>query len=208
MANSRAIIAVGAIGVIAYLIYKGTQSVSSDYLDPSDSGNAAPDDALNNGVLDTLQTLGENAVSAIAGWKNVGQGPVYVPLLNAAEDKYGIPPDLLARIAYQESHFRQDIISGAKKSSAGAVGLMQLMPQYFPGAGQSPTADIATAAQLLVSLFNRFQDWQLAVAAYNYGGGNVNKYLNGTGTLPAETVNYVNGVFADVPVQGSLVAVA
>src|SRR5271170_7446373 len=101
-------------------------------------------------------------------WKDEGQGPVWITPLNNAEDKYGIPRDLLARVAYEESHFRQDIISGATLSSAGAIGIMQLLPQYFPGAGQSPSADINTAAGLLFSLYDRFHDWQVALAAYNW----------------------------------------
>src|ERR1017187_446462 len=93
----------------------------------------------------------------------------YLSALNAAEVAYGIPHNLLVRIAWQESRFRSDIISGAVKSPAGAVGIMQLLPQYFSGAGNSVLEDITTAARFLANLFQRFQDWQLATAAYNWG---------------------------------------
>jgi soluble lytic murein transglycosylase-like protein len=48
-----------------------------------------------------------------------------------------------------------------------------------------------------------FGDWGLAVAAYNDGQGNVNKYLAGTRALPAETLAYVSDVLSDVPVSGA-----
>lgn len=147
-----------------------------------------------------------------AAWKNAGQASVYLTALNAAEVEYKIPADLLARIAYQESRFRPDIISGAVKSSAGCVGLMQLNPVYYPEAGHSAIDDITTAAKLLVSLFARFNDWQVSVAAYNWGGGNVhheyamdaNRYV--LADMPDQTRNYVREVFADVPLPGALLS--
>jgi soluble lytic murein transglycosylase-like protein len=136
-----------------------------------------------------------------------GSAP-YIGLLNGAEDAFGIPHNLLARIAFQESSWRAPVINGTIKSSAGAVGIMQLLPKYFPNAGASVAADIHTAAQLLLSLYHRFDDWQLAVAAYNWGGGNVDHEMatdEGLGGMPQETQNYVTKVFSDVPVPGSLV---
>jgi soluble lytic murein transglycosylase-like protein len=169
-------------------------------------GTAAQD------VGDTLQTGAEDVTAAIAGWKAVNQGPAWVPVLNGAESQFGIPPDLLARIAYQESHFRDDIISGAKVSSAGALGLMQLEPQYFstvrvvrPFSASDTAAQIQQAAQELQRLNGVYNDWGLAVAAYNDGEGNVDKYLAGTHPLPAETIDYVSEILADVPLNGATV---
>jgi hypothetical protein len=48
-----------------------------------------------------------------------------------------------------------------------------------------------------------FTDWTLALAAYNDGQGNVRAYLAGNRALPAETLNYVSDVLADVPVPGA-----
>lgn len=144
-------------------------------------------------------------------WKTEGQGPVWITTLNNTEGHYGIPRDLLARVAYEESHFRQDIISGQTLSSAGAIGIMQLLPRYFPGAGQSPAADIDTAGNLLFELYTRFHDWQVALAAYNWGGGDVhheyakdaNRYV--LADMPTETQSYVKQIVGDVPVTGVLV---
>ena len=86
-------------------------------------------------------------------WKEVDEGPKWVPILNQTEVTYGIPTDLLARVAYQESHFRPDIISGSTRSPAGAVGIMQLIPKWFPGAGVDPVKDIGMAGAELARLW-------------------------------------------------------
>ncbi len=205
--DSKSLVTVAVVGIAAYIGWQ--YFVDSQSQGDSDSETDPTDSATTSGVTGTLQTLWENALTSVGAvdWRQVGEGPTYVPYLNTTEAQYGIPPDLLARIAYQESHFRSDIISGATTSPAGAIGIMQLMPRYFPGAGENPIQDIATAGQYLAQLYQQFQDWQLAVAAYNDGPGNVTAVLNGTKTLPLETQNYVAGVFADVPVQGSLIAV-
>jgi soluble lytic murein transglycosylase-like protein len=144
-----------------------------------------------------------------AGWKLAGVATLWLPTLAAAESKFAIPTDLLARIAFQESSFRPSVISGAVKSKPGAVGIMQLLPKYFPGAGVSPAADINMAAGFLSHLFHRFGDWQEAVAAYNWGEGSEHHSFVEHGAyiladMPIETQNYVREVFADVPIQGAL----
>lgn len=194
----------GVAGYIGYQYYlQSSVGVTDSETDP-DNG------AVDGSITDTLQTLWENALTTtgVVNWKAVGEGPTYLPYLNSAEVQYGIPTDLLARIAYQESHFRADIISGATRSSAGAVGIMQLEPQYFPGAGTDPVQDIDTAGAYLAKLYSEFGDWQIAVAAYNDGPGNLVAYEQGTKALPAETQNYIADVFADVPVSGTLIQVS
>lgn len=160
-------------------------------------------------ISEQIQNLSEDIVNTVTpgAWAQSSQAQIYVPYINSVEAQNNIPPNLLARIAYEESHFRQDIVTGAVTSPAGAVGLMQLMPQYFPGAGQDWQADVNTAAALLVSLYKQFGDWQLAVAAYNDGAGNIRSILAGNKSMPAETRNYVSDIMADVPVSGSLVNV-
>jgi soluble lytic murein transglycosylase-like protein len=156
----------------------------------------------------TLTQAGADIVTAtVSGWKAVEQGPHWVPVLNTAEAQYGIPTDLLARIAYQESHFRPDIISGETASPAGALGLMQMLPRYFgsvnrvvPFNEQDTLDQINEAAQLLAALYAHFQDWGLAIAAYNDGRGNIDQYVAGNRALPQETASYVNAVLTDVPI--------
>lgn len=163
------------------------------------------------GVSSAAQSGIEALTAATSGWQSVDKGPTWVPVINQTESALGIPANLLARMAYQESHFRQEIIDGTLPSSAGALGILQLMPQYFstvrrsiPFSASDTVDQINEAGQLLVSLYNHFQDWTLAVAAYNDGQGNVDKYLSGSIGLPTETQNYVADVIADVPVPGVL----
>lgn len=162
----------------------------------------------------TVQSLTDSGVDTVtatlSGWQTVQQGPVWVPQINAVEQQYNLPPNLLARIAYQESHFRPDIISGATVSSAGALGLMQLEPEYFqtvqrpvPFSDQDTLDQINEAAHLLANLYRHYQDWGLAIAAYNDGQGDIDKYLAGKHTLPPQTVNYITQVMADVPVASA-----
>jgi soluble lytic murein transglycosylase-like protein len=148
--------------------------------------------------------------ATLSGWQAVQQGPLWVPVINSIEAQYGIPPNLLARIAYQESRFRPDVITGSTVSSAGALGIMQLMPQYFhsvnvprPYSPDDTTAQITEAAQLLANLYAHFGDWSLAIAAYNDGQGNIDAYLAGSHALPQQTTDYVSQVLADVPVASN-----
>ncbi len=129
---------------------------------------------------------------------------MWLPSLHAAEIRHGIPTNLLARLAFEESSFRSAVINGTVRSPVGAIGLMQLMPEFFKNAGRSTLDDIESAAELLANLYHRFHDWQTAVAAYNCGGGYMDEVLKGEKTMPVETRNYVAQIFADVPVPSSL----
>ena len=151
-----------------------------------------------------LMITGGGAV-VLSDWKR--RGEKYLPLLNAAERRYGIPRDLLARQAYQESRFREDIINGTTRSPAGAVGIMQIIPKWHPSldpgdaaaderAALDPARAIDYAARYLASLQRQFGSWSLALAAYNAGPGNVSKY-NGIPPF-AETRNYVAQILGDV----------
>lgn len=126
------------------------------------------------------------------------RGEKYLPLLRAAEDRYGIPRDLLVRQAFQESRFRDDIVSGQLASSDGAIGIMQIVPKWHPTVDPlNVPAAIDYAARFLKQLRTQFGSWELALAAYNAGPGNVLKY-NGIPPFP-ETQNYVMEILADVP---------
>jgi soluble lytic murein transglycosylase-like protein len=187
--NNRTLAALTGMGIVAYLLYSQRQTVTS-----------------------SLQSAAEEVQAAVSGWKNVNAGPQWVPVLNAAEAQFGIPADLLARMAYQESAFRPEYISGSKASSAGALGIMQLEPAYFstvrvpvPFTDSDTAAQIQQAAQELARLYGVFSDWGLAVGAYNDGQGNMSAYLSGTKTLPDETIKYVSQVLSDVPVAGATI---
>lgn len=141
-----------------------------------------------------------------AAWMSSQNAQKWAPTLAAAEDNYGIPTGLLSRIAYQESSFQQNVIDGTRASSAGALGMMQLMPQYFttvqgptPFTDQDTINQIDEAANLLSQLYTHYQNWTDAVAAYNAGQGTIDAVLAGKQPLPAQTAQYIAQVGADLP---------
>jgi soluble lytic murein transglycosylase-like protein len=155
-------------------------------------------------VQTAAQAAQSEVQAAMSGWKTAGEGPTWLPILNEAEAAYGLPTDMLARQAYQESSFIENVIRGIKKSSAGALGILQLMPQYFltvnvptPYTDTDVSNQISEAAKQMATLYKSTSDWSLALAAYNAGLGNVQKY-GGIPPFP-ETQSYVASIVADVP---------
>jgi soluble lytic murein transglycosylase-like protein len=131
----------------------------------------------------------------------------YRDAIRQAETLQGLPHNLLARVLYQESRFRPEIVSGAVRSKAGAVGIAQFLPATAQERGVDPLDPyqaIPGAAGYLRSLYERFGSWSLAVAAYNWGQGNLAAFLkSGRGAFgqvrPAENINYVAEIMRDVP---------
>lgn len=111
--------------------------------------------------------------------------------INSAAATYGIDPNLLSAVIKAESSGNPNA-----QSSAGAQGLMQLMPATAASLGVTnsfdPTQNINAGAQYLSQLFNQFGNWPEALAAYNWGPGNVATYTDDS--WPTETQNYVSGI--------------
>ncbi len=112
--------------------------------------------------------------------------------INQAATKYNLPPKLIKAVIKAESNFDASAVS-----SAGAQGLMQLMPATAEELGVKNPFDIAQnidgGSHYLRKMLNRFNgDVKLALAAYNAGPGTVEKY---DGNVPyRETQNYVKRV--------------
>lgn len=117
----------------------------------------------------------------------------YTPIIEAAATKHGIDPKLVHAVIYAESAYDAKAIS-----SAGAVGLMQLMPatarQYGAKNRKDPKQNIFAGTRYLKYLLGLFNDdLALSVAAYNAGENAVKKYNN---QIPpySETQKYVKKV--------------
>jgi hypothetical protein len=153
--------------------------------------------ALSGGLLSggALRSGGLTAGSALAATAQRPAGLAGVPyaeLFQQAGAKYGLSPALLAAVAKVESGYNP-----AAVSSAGAQGLMQLMPATARGLGVDaldPAQAVDGAARMLSSDLGRFGSLDLAIAAYNAGGGAVSRY----GGIPpfAQTQAYVPKVKA------------
>lgn len=115
--------------------------------------------------------------------------PICAAVKNAAEE-HNIPIGFFARLLWQESRFR-----AREVSSAGAQGIAQFMPQTAVEVGLKnpfdPLQAIPASARFLRKLHDQFGNLGLAAAAYNAGGGRIEKWLSRRSTLPKETRNYV-----------------
>ena len=111
----------------------------------------------------------------------------------------GVDPAIAVAQASAESSFNPNATS-----SEGAVGVMQLMPATAAGLGVTnltdPTQNITGGLKYDLQLLSQFGgDWTKALAAYNWGPGNVANAISqaGDGWLslaPAETQNYVTKI--------------
>ncbi len=115
-------------------------------------------------------------------------------MLQFTAKKYGVDPKLVMAVAKVESNLSPDVVS-----SAGAVGVMQLMPETAQGLGvrnsKDPRENIDGGVRYLKQLIGTFDgDVTKAVAAYNAGPQAVKNY---NGIPPySETKAYVAKVMA------------
>ena len=133
----------------------------------------------------------------------------YDAIVTAHARTYDLDPALLAAVIYTESRFRADA-----RSSAGALGLMQLLPETGKAIALRTGGDRFVVTDLLDPEINvRYGSWYLrelerkygstrtALAAYHAGQGNVDRWRRqGVGIQFPETRAYVEQVLSLVPV--------
>jgi membrane-bound lytic murein transglycosylase D len=124
----------------------------------------------------------------------------------------GVPQDLIY-LAVAESGFQPQALN----ARSGAGGMWQFMPTGAYGLARNgwvderfdPEKSSRAYAKYIKSLYNQFGDWYLAMAAYDWGPGYVQRSVMRTGyadywelyrrnALPQETKNYVPGIIAAI----------
>lgn len=114
---------------------------------------------------------------------------------------------LFERQIGQESGYEPDVVFGARRSSAGAEGIAQLMPQYYPNVERSdPQAALTAGAETMRHYLTAWDgDVRRALASYNAGLGRVRSLVEAHGenwesALPAETRLYLSEILgSDTP---------
>ena len=124
----------------------------------------------------------------------------YEQIVRGHARHYRLDPALLAAVIYQESKFRPTV-----RSRSGAIGLMQLQPSTAEGIAirtggsrfrvddlYQPEINVRYGAWYLRHLLDKYGDERTALAAYNAGQDNVDRWrAEGSGIAFSETRHYV-----------------
>ena len=127
----------------------------------------------------------------------------YEDIVTGHAKNYDLDPALLAAVIYRESKF-----DAQARSPSGAIGLMQLLPDTAKGIALhtggsqfkvadlwNPEINVRYGAFYLRRLLNKYGNVRLALAAYNAGQANVDKWrAQGEGIVFPETRQYVDEV--------------
>jgi soluble lytic murein transglycosylase-like protein len=176
--DRNALIVLGA--ALAFVMWRMSQG----------QGSTAGDEQ-SDVLTDTYDTM----KSTFSGWPS-GSEPYQDTITRAAQDN-GVPVSILAWLLWKESRYNPAIIDGTQRSRVGAVGIAQFMPATAADEGidpLDPDEAIAGAASYLARLYRSTGTWAQALAAYNWGIGNVQR--KGIAMAPAETTDYYTTILS------------
>jgi hypothetical protein len=128
--------------------------------------------------------------------------PAWGQYVDEASKRYNVPRNIIESIIGVESGGRPGAVS-----SAGAGGLMQLMPDTFAELRRKhnlgpdrfdPQTNINAGTAYARQMYDQFGNWNDAFGAYNAGPGRWAKVKAGTATAPRETRAYIPNVQAGI----------
>jgi soluble lytic murein transglycosylase len=136
-------------------------------------------------------------------WERLWYPLRYEHIVRGHAHNYSLDPALLAAVIYQESKFKADA-----RSRSGAIGLMQLLPDTAKGIAlhtggtrfrvldlYDPELNVRYGAWYLRHLIRKYGNEKTALAAYNAGQDNVDRWRRaGRGIQFSETRAYVDRV--------------
>jgi soluble lytic murein transglycosylase len=154
-------------------------------------------------VAALLATFATLQSSKPGWWERLWYPLSYPQIVRGHAHNYDLDPALLAAVIYQESKFKADA-----RSSSGAIGLMQLLPDTAKGIAvhtggskfrvgdlYDPELNVRYGSWYLRHLLQKYGDERDALAAYNAGQDNVDRWLRaGKGIQFSETRAYVDRV--------------
>jgi soluble lytic murein transglycosylase len=158
-------------------------------------------------VLAVVAVLGGGVAYAYSTepgwWVRIWYPLRYETIVRGHARNYRLDPALLAAVIYQESKFKAHA-----RSSSGAIGLMQLLPSTAKGIAvhtggsrfqvsdlDNPEINVRYGAWYLRHLIDKYGNERTALAAYNAGQDNVDRWrANGEGIAFSETRHYVKRV--------------
>ncbi|TSK07247.1 MAG: lytic transglycosylase domain-containing protein [Geobacter sp.] len=177
------------------------QGLLNRFLEQLPSGSAAAgggEPAVDHGPEAAFQAQQSNfAVGRLPEVPVAGADSGTDAIIEKASRRYGVDSGLIRAVIKAESGFNPRAVS-----SAGAQGLMQLMPATARGLGVTdpfdPEQNVMAGTRFLKDMLQRYNgNVDEALAAYNWGPGNVDRH--GTESLPRETRGYlvkVKGYYA------------
>lgn len=157
-----------------------------------------------NKLLDQGQVLANTKIPTVVNPAKSSKSTSYNDEIASATARFGVDSALVKGIIEAESSWNPNA-----GSSAGAQGLMQLMPGTAVGLGVTnpydPAQNIAGGTQYIAGQLKKYGNTELALAAYNWGPGNVDKAIKRYGKswaaikpyAPKETQSYVTKVTAN-----------
>lgn len=164
-----------------------------------ETGSTPPDSAVSSAPAGAPPPAGAQpavmpSASALPGPSPAPQGDLQSYARQVAQ-RYGVDPDVFVRQINQESGFNPKAVS-----RSGAQGIAQFMPDTARGVGLADpfepySALDAAAKHMRDNLDHNHGDYRLALAAYNAGQGNVDKYgegVFGADFASGQTRDYVN----------------